>query len=72
MVVVVRSCCNYVVNTAHSILTLLRAEIKSTGACAIMVTHSQAAAEMADKVLILTKSGIQETTAVNPMAQETR
>ena len=52
-------------DTAHSILTLLRAEIKATGACAIMVTHSQAAADMADKVLILTKSGIQETTLVN-------
>ncbi len=59
-------------DTAHSILCLLRAEIKSTGACAIMVTHSPAAAAMADQILILSKSGIQETTTVNSMAQETR
>jgi len=59
-------------DTAHSILTLLRAEIKATGACAIMVTHSQAAAEMTDKILHLTKSGIQETTIVNPFEQTTR
>jgi putative ABC transport system ATP-binding protein len=56
-------------DTAHSILTLLRREIKSTGACAIMVTHSQIAAEMTDKVLQLSKSCIQETTNVNPFKQ---
>jgi putative ABC transport system ATP-binding protein len=58
--------------TAHAILTLLRSEIKATGACAIMVTHSPAAAEMCDKTLILTRSGIQETTFVNPFEQRTR
>ena len=58
--------------TAHAILTLLRSEIKATGACAIMVTHSPAAADMCDKTLILTRSGIQETTAVNPFKQRTR
>ncbi|HEX8404442.1 MAG TPA: ABC transporter ATP-binding protein [Duganella sp.] len=56
-------------DTAHSILTLLRREIKSTGACAIMVTHSHIAAGMTDKVLQLSKSGIQETTIVNPFKQ---
>jgi putative ABC transport system ATP-binding protein len=56
-------------DTAHGILTLLRSEIKATGACAIMVTHSPAAAEMADKTLVLTKSGLQETTTVNRFAQ---
>src|SRR5476651_1485005 len=56
-------------DTAHSILTLLRREIKATGACAIMVTHSQAAAEMTDKTLQLSKSGIQETTIVNTFKQ---
>jgi putative ABC transport system ATP-binding protein len=56
-------------DTAHSILTLLRREIKSTGACAIMVTHSSVAAGMTDKVLQLSKSGIQETTIVNPFKQ---
>jgi putative ABC transport system ATP-binding protein len=56
-------------DTAHGILLLLRNEIKSTGACTIMVTHSHAAAEMADRTLILTKSGLQETTIVNPPYQ---
>lgn len=59
-------------DTAHAILKLLRAEIKATGACAIMVTHSPAAAEMCDKTLLLTKTGIKETTAVNPFEQRTR
>jgi putative ABC transport system ATP-binding protein len=56
-------------DTAHGILTLLRDEIRSTGACTIMVTHSHAAAAMADRTLFLTKSGLQETTLVNPTAQ---
>ncbi|MBA5635904.1 ABC transporter ATP-binding protein [Duganella sp. LX20W] len=59
-------------DTADTILTLLRQEIKATGACAIMVTHSHAAAAMADKTLQLTKLGIQETTIVNPFEQKTR
>jgi putative ABC transport system ATP-binding protein len=45
--------------TAGGILRLLRAEIKANGAGAIMVTHSHAAAEMADQVLLLTRSGLQ-------------
>jgi len=45
--------------TAAGILQLLRSEIKATGAGAIMVTHSHAAAEMADQVLLLTRSGLQ-------------
>jgi putative ABC transport system ATP-binding protein len=56
-------------DTAHGILLLLRTEIKNTGACAIMVTHSRAAASMADRILVLSKSGLQETTIVNPAAQ---
>jgi putative ABC transport system ATP-binding protein len=56
-------------DTAHAILELLRNEIKATGACAIMVTHSVAAAGMTDKLLQLSKSGIQETTIVNPFEQ---
>jgi putative ABC transport system ATP-binding protein len=44
--------------TADSILALLRAEIKASGASAIMVTHSHAAAEKADKTLNLTRSGL--------------
>jgi len=56
-------------DTAHSILELLRREIKSTGACAIMVTHSHSAAEMTDKTLQLSKCGIQETTIVKSFKQ---
>jgi putative ABC transport system ATP-binding protein len=45
-------------DTAAGILDLLRAEIKANGAGAIMVTHSRAAAAMADQVLVLTRSGL--------------
>jgi putative ABC transport system ATP-binding protein len=46
-------------DTAAGILQLLRAEIKASGAGAIMVTHSHAAAAMADRILVLTRSGLQ-------------
>jgi ABC-type sugar transport system ATPase subunit len=42
-------------DTADAILTLLQREIKATGACAIMVTHSQLAAQKTDKILHLSK-----------------
>ncbi|NIA56463.1 ABC transporter ATP-binding protein [Massilia sp. TW-1] len=44
--------------TADGVLRLLRAEIKASGAGAIMVTHSHAAAAMADRTLVLTRSGL--------------
>jgi putative ABC transport system ATP-binding protein len=44
--------------TAGGILHLLRDEIRQSGAGAIMVTHSHAAAEMADRILVLTRSGL--------------
>jgi putative ABC transport system ATP-binding protein len=44
--------------TADGVLALLRAEIKASGASAIMVTHSHAAAAQADKILVLTRSGL--------------
>jgi putative ABC transport system ATP-binding protein len=44
--------------TADGILHLLRAEIRESGAGAIMVTHSHAAAAMADRILVLTRSGL--------------
>jgi putative ABC transport system ATP-binding protein len=47
--------------TAGGILDLLRAEIKESGAGAIMVTHSHAAAAMADRILMLTRSGLKLT-----------
>jgi putative ABC transport system ATP-binding protein len=45
-------------DTAHDILTLMRAEIKANGASGIIVTHSHAAAATADRVLVLTKDGL--------------
>ena len=45
-------------DTAHDVLQLLRNEIKASGASAIMVTHSHAAAASADRVLILTRDGL--------------
>jgi putative ABC transport system ATP-binding protein len=45
-------------DTAHDVLTLLRTEIKANGASGIIVTHSHAAAATADRVLVLTKSGL--------------
>lgn len=44
--------------TADAVLGLLRAEIKASGASAIMVTHSHAAAAKADKILILSRAGL--------------
>jgi putative ABC transport system ATP-binding protein len=46
--------------TASGILRLLRDETRASGAGAIMVTHSHAAAAMADRVLILTRSGLRQ------------
>jgi putative ABC transport system ATP-binding protein len=47
--------------TAEGVLRLLRAEIRESGAGAIMVTHSHAAASMADRTLVLTHSGLKLT-----------
>jgi putative ABC transport system ATP-binding protein len=46
-------------DTAQEILQLMRSEIKANGAAGIIVTHSQAAAATADRILLLTKSGLQ-------------
>ncbi|WP_317205348.1 ABC transporter ATP-binding protein [Janthinobacterium sp.] len=56
-------------DTAHGVLCLLREEIKANGACAIMVTHSHAAAAMADHTLLLSKEGLQKTTFVKAVTQ---
>jgi putative ABC transport system ATP-binding protein len=45
-------------DTAAEILSLLREEIRASGASAIMVTHSHAAAETADRVLVLSRAGL--------------
>jgi len=47
-------------DTAHEVLMLLRSEIKGNGASGIIVTHSRAAAATADRVLVLTREGLQE------------
>ncbi|MDH5552342.1 MAG: ABC transporter ATP-binding protein [Nitrosomonas sp.] len=45
-------------DTAHEVLMLMRDEIKANSASGIIVTHSEAAAATADRVLILTKDGL--------------
>ena len=52
-------------DTAHEILQLIRNEIKANGAMGILVTHSHAAAATADRVLQLTKAGLQPTRSGN-------
>ncbi|GGY87279.1 ABC transporter ATP-binding protein [Pseudoduganella plicata] len=56
-------------DTAAAVLQLLRTEIRASGACTIMVTHSQAAAAMADRTLILTRAGLQEADTVKTLRQ---
>ena len=48
-------------DTADGILHLLRTEIKASGAGAIMVTHSHAAAALADRTFVLTRAGLKLT-----------
>ena len=45
-------------DTAHEVLALFRSEAKSNGAATMMVTHSAAAAVVADRVLILSEGGL--------------
>jgi putative ABC transport system ATP-binding protein len=47
-------------DTAQEILHLLRSEIRASGASAIIVTHSRAAAASADRVLVLRRDGLHE------------
>lgn len=49
-------------STAERVMDLLIAQTKASGAALILVTHSQAAAARADRVLHLTASGITEHT----------
>ena len=46
--------------SAAQVLRLLSEQVKSHGAAGILVTHSRAAAETADRVLTLTSSGLRE------------
>jgi putative ABC transport system ATP-binding protein len=49
-------------DTAGTVLRLLRDEIKARGAAGILVTHSRAAAEVADRILVLTRDGLRNAT----------
>jgi putative ABC transport system ATP-binding protein len=51
--------------TAHEILGLLRTETRATGAAAIMVTHSEAAAAFADRVLVLADGALHEAASLS-------
>jgi putative ABC transport system ATP-binding protein len=45
-------------DSAGQVLRLLRERIKANGAAGILVTHSRMAAETADRILLLTQSGL--------------
>jgi putative ABC transport system ATP-binding protein len=45
-------------DTAQDVLALLKREIRASGAAAIIVTHSHAAAASADRVLVLKRDGL--------------
>jgi putative ABC transport system ATP-binding protein len=49
--------------SAQQVLSLLREQIKANGAAGILVTHSQAAARTADRVLLLTAGGLERVRA---------
>lgn len=44
--------------TAAQVLTLLREQVKGAGAAGILVTHSLTAARSADRIELLTESGL--------------
>ena len=46
--------------TADQVLALLRSQIKQSNAAGILVTHSHHAAQTADRVLLLTSSGLRD------------
>lgn len=50
-------------DTANDVLQLLRREISHSGASAIIVTHSPAAAASADRVLLLGRDGLRQIDA---------
>ena len=47
-------------DSAGQVLRLLRDQVKAGRAAGILVTHSRAAAETADRILILTRDGLRE------------
>jgi putative ABC transport system ATP-binding protein len=49
--------------TAGQVLELLRGQVKESGAAGILVTHSRAAAQTADRVLMLGPAGLRDAVA---------
>lgn len=52
--------------TAGQVLRLLREQVKGSGAAGVLVTHSRAAAQTADRVLVLGPTGLREAVAAPP------
>ncbi|WP_144138714.1 ABC transporter ATP-binding protein [Paraburkholderia sp. BCC1884] len=57
-------------DTAHDVLSLFRAQSKATGAATIMVTHSEAAAAVADRILILSEGGLHAASPLQTANQQ--
>ncbi|MCX7143516.1 MAG: ABC transporter ATP-binding protein, partial [Proteobacteria bacterium] len=47
-------------DSAAQVLALLREQVKTRNAACILVTHSQAAAATADRIVVLTAQGLRE------------
>ena len=45
-------------DTAGAILALFAAQVRGAGAAALLVTHSEVAAAVADRTLLLTRAGL--------------
>ena len=56
-------------DTAHGVLALFRAQSKATGAATMMVTHSEAAAAVADRIMILSDGGLHAASEVPTPSQ---
>ena len=59
-------------DTAHDVLELFRLQSKLTGAATIMVTHSEAAAAVADRILILRDGGLHAPAPASPAGVSSR
>jgi putative ABC transport system ATP-binding protein len=49
--------------SAGQVLALLREQVKGNGAAGILVTHSRAAAQTADRLLVLGPTGLRDAVA---------
>ncbi len=59
-------------DSAAQVLALLREQVKSRNAAGILVTHSQAAAATADRIVVLTAQGLREAALMRAPAALTR